>query len=82
MAFIVREFLSTLVRDGKCVAPETCSVCPQDCGTCPGVCGNGVCDDYPVIRHMMNIESVYTYEGTHDIHTLILGRELTGIDAF
>jgi glutaryl-CoA dehydrogenase len=44
--------------------------------------GNGVCDDYPVIRHMLNIESVYTYEGTHDIHTLILGRELTGLDAF
>lgn len=43
---------------------------------------NGVCDDYPVIRHMLNIESVYTYEGTHDIHTLILGRELTGQDAF
>jgi glutaryl-CoA dehydrogenase len=43
---------------------------------------NGVCDDYPVIRHMLNIESVYTYEGTHDIHTLILGRELTGLDAF
>lgn len=44
--------------------------------------GNGVCDDYPVIRHMMNIESVFTYEGTHDVHTLILGRELTGLDAF
>lgn len=44
--------------------------------------GNGICDDYPVIRHLLNIESVYTYEGTHDIHTLILGRELTGQDAF
>jgi len=43
---------------------------------------NGVCDDYPIMRHMLNIESVYTYEGTHDIHTLILGRELTGLDAF
>ncbi len=43
---------------------------------------NGILDDYPVIRHMMNIESVYTYEGTHDIHTLILGEEITGIAAY
>jgi len=43
---------------------------------------NGITDDYPVIRHMVNLESVYTYEGTHDIHTLILGKELTGISAF
>ncbi len=43
---------------------------------------NGIVDDYPVIRHMMNIESVFTYEGTHDIHTLILGAEITGIPAF
>jgi glutaryl-CoA dehydrogenase len=35
-----------------------------------------------VFRHMSNLESVYTYEGTHDIHTLILGREITGISAF
>ncbi len=43
---------------------------------------NGITDDYPVIRHMTNLESVYTYEGTDDIHTLILGKELTGIPAF
>ncbi|MEW5852960.1 MAG: acyl-CoA dehydrogenase family protein [Myxococcota bacterium] len=43
---------------------------------------NGICDDYPIVRHLLNIESVYTYEGTHDIHTLILGRELTGQNAF
>jgi glutaryl-CoA dehydrogenase len=43
---------------------------------------NGIVDDYPVIRHMMNIESVYTYEGTHDIHTLILGEAITGIPSF
>jgi hypothetical protein len=39
-------------------------------------------DDYPVIRHMLNIESVYTYEGTHDIHGLIIGEAITGIPAF
>ena len=43
---------------------------------------NGIVDDYPVIRHMLNIESVYTYEGTHDIHALVLGEALTGIPAF
>ena len=42
---------------------------------------NGIVDEYPVIRHMLNLESVSTYEGTHDIHTLILGRDITGISA-
>ena len=42
---------------------------------------NGIVDDYPVIRHMMNIESVYTYEGTHDIHGLVIGEALTAIPA-
>lgn len=44
--------------------------------------GNGVCDEYHVMRHMMNLEAVNTYEGTHDVHALILGRALTGISAF
>jgi glutaryl-CoA dehydrogenase len=43
---------------------------------------NGVADDYPIMRHMMNLESVKTYEGTHDIHTLIIGSSVTGVDAF
>jgi len=43
---------------------------------------NGIADEYPVFRHMCNLESVYTYEGTHDIHTLIIGKEITGLDAF
>ena len=43
---------------------------------------NGVLDEYPVMRHMANLESVKTYEGTHDIHNLILGRYITGIQAF
>jgi glutaryl-CoA dehydrogenase len=43
---------------------------------------NGIVNEYPVMRHLMNIESVYTYEGTHDMHTLILGEHLTGIPAF
>jgi glutaryl-CoA dehydrogenase len=44
--------------------------------------GNGVSDEYGVIRHMVNLESVNTYEGTHDIHALILGRAQTGLQAF
>ncbi len=44
--------------------------------------GNGIVDEYPVIRHMLNLETVNTYEGTHDIHALILGRAITGIAAF
>jgi glutaryl-CoA dehydrogenase len=43
---------------------------------------NGITDDYPIMRHMMNLESVITYEGTHDIHTLILGQKITGIAAY
>jgi len=43
---------------------------------------NGITEDYPIMRHMMNLESVNTYEGTHDIHTLILGQHITGISAY
>jgi len=42
----------------------------------------GIIDEHPVIRHMMNLETVKTYEGTHDIHALIIGRDITGLDAF
>jgi glutaryl-CoA dehydrogenase len=44
--------------------------------------GMGITGEYPIMRHMMNLESVITYEGTHDIHLLILGAEITGIPAF
>ena len=44
--------------------------------------GNGVSDEYGVIRHVMNLEAVNTYEGTHDIHALILGRAQTNLQAF
>ena len=43
---------------------------------------NGISDEYHIIRHAMNLEAVNTYEGTHDIHALILGRSQTGIQAF
>jgi glutaryl-CoA dehydrogenase len=44
--------------------------------------GNGISSEYPVMRHMVNLETVNTYEGTHDIHALILGRAITGLQAF
>ncbi len=43
---------------------------------------NGILLEYQAMRHMANLESVYTYEGTHDIHTLILGQTITGIPAY
>ena len=44
--------------------------------------GNGISDEFGVVRHMVNLEVVNTYEGTHDVHALILGRAITGIPAF
>ena len=44
--------------------------------------GMGITGEYPIMRHMMNLESVVTYEGTHDIHLLITGMDVTGINAF
>lgn len=43
---------------------------------------NGITEDYPIMRHIMNLESAKTYEGTHDIHTPILGQEIPGIAAY
>lgn len=43
---------------------------------------NGIADEYPIMRHMMNLESVYTYEGTHNMHTLIIGSDITGMTAY
>jgi glutaryl-CoA dehydrogenase len=43
---------------------------------------NGITDEYQCGRHMLNLESVYTYEGTHDIHTLVVGQDVTGLAAY
>ena len=77
--------------DQGMVAPEMISLIKRNnCGKALDICrmardmhgGNGISDDYHVIRHLMNLEAVNTYEGTHDIHALILGRAQTGIQAF
>ena len=79
-----------LMDEGR-AAPETISLIKRNaCGKALDIArvardmhgGNGVADEYHVIRHMMNLEAVNTYEGTHDIHALILGRAQTGIQAF
>ena len=79
-----------LMDDNK-VAPEMISLVKRNsCGKALDIArmardmhgGNGISDEFHVIRHVMNLESVNTYEGTHDIHALILGRALTGIQAF
>ena len=63
-------------RDNVAMALRTARVARDMLGA------NGILSEYPVFRHMANLESVYTYEGTHDIHTLILGHSITGIPAF
>ena len=57
--------------------------CGCGCG-CSWSChsGNGIVDEYHIIRHLLNLEAVKTYEGTHDIHSLILGKAITGLQAF
>ncbi len=52
----------------------------RDCRDMMG--GNGIVDEYHVMRHMTNLESVVTYEGTNDIHALIVGKGITGLQAF
>ncbi|XP_013414508.1 glutaryl-CoA dehydrogenase, mitochondrial [Lingula anatina] len=79
------------VKDDGKAAPEMISLIKRNsCGKSLDIAraardmlgGNGICDEYHVIRHAMNLEAVNTYEGTHDIHALILGRAITGIQAF
>jgi glutaryl-CoA dehydrogenase len=82
--------LGRLMDQGR-ATPELVSLCKRNsCGKALEIArvardmhgGNGVADEYHVIRHVMNLEAVNTYEGTHDIHALILGRAQTGIQAF
>lgn len=79
------------LMDNDQLAPEAISLIKRNsCGKALDIArvardmhgGNGVSDEYHVIRHMMNLEAVNTYEGTHDVHALILGRAQTGIQAF
>jgi glutaryl-CoA dehydrogenase len=82
--------LGRMMDEGK-ASPELISLVKRNnCGKALEIArvardmhgGNGIADEYHVIRHVMNLESVNTYEGTHDVHALILGRAQTGIQAF
>jgi glutaryl-CoA dehydrogenase len=68
--------ISMLKMNNVWMALETARMARQILGA------NGIVDDYPIMRHMNNLESVITYEGTHDIHKLIIGERITGIGAF
>jgi len=79
------------LMDSHEAAPEMISLCKRNsCGKGLDIArvardmhgGNGIADEYHVIRHVMNLEAVNTYEGTHDVHALILGRAITGLSAF
>jgi glutaryl-CoA dehydrogenase len=70
------EIISMAKRNNVWMALECARISRQILGA------NGVADDYPIMRHMMNLESVITYEGTHDIHGLIIGQAITGIAAY
>lgn len=82
--------LGRMMDEGTC-APESISLMKRNnCGKSLDIArvardmhgGNGVSDEYHVIRHVVNLEAVNTYEGTHDVHALILGRAQTGLQAF
>jgi len=70
------EHISLAKRNNVWMALETARTARDILGA------NGITEDYPIMRHMMNLESVKTYEGTHDIHALILGQSITGIAAY
>ena len=79
------------LMDADEIAPELISLIKRNsCGKALDIAraardmlgGNGISDEYPVMRHMVNLEVVNTYEGTHDVHALILGRTQTDIPAF
>ena len=79
-----------MLDEGAC-APELISLVKRNsCGKALEIArkardmhgGNGISEDYHVMRHLMNLETVNTYEGTHDVHALILGRAQTGLQAF
>ena len=82
--------LGKLMDEGKATTPQISLAKRNNVDVALKICrearqihgGMGITGEYPIMRHMMNLESVVTYEGTHDIHLLILGNEITGIPAF
>ena len=73
---LTHQAVSLAKRNNVWVARECARIAREMHGA------NGIVNEYPLMRHLMNMETVYTYEGTHDIHTLVVGEHLTGIPAF
>ena len=90
LSTLIESFLYDAVRGQGKLSPEIISEFKESCGKALEIArnardmlgGNGISDEYHVIRHVMNLEAVNTYEGTHDIHALILGKAQTGLSAF
>jgi glutaryl-CoA dehydrogenase len=82
--------LGRLIEEGRAAPPSISLMKRNNCGKALDIArmardmhgGNGIADEFHVMRHLVNLETVNTYEGTHDIHALILGRAQTGIQAF
>jgi glutaryl-CoA dehydrogenase len=82
--------LGRMIEQGRAAPPAISLMKRNNCGKALEIArtardmlgGNGISDEYPVIRHVLNLEAVNTYEGTHDVHALILGRSQTGLQAF
>ncbi len=82
--------LGVLMNEGKATPQQVSMAKRNSCEIATNICrdarqilgGMGITGEYPVMRHMMNLESVITYEGTHDVHLLITGMDITGINAF
>ena len=89
-AQLINWRVAVLMNDGKASASQVSMAKRNGCEIAADICrdarqmlgGMGITGEYPVMRHMMNLESVITYEGTHDIHLLITGMDVTGINAF
>lgn len=82
--------LGVLKNEGKATAAQISMAKRNSCEVAANIARNartilggmGITGEFPVMRHMMNLESVMTYEGTHEIHLLITGMDITGLDAF
>lgn len=82
--------LGVLMNEGEATPQQVSMAKRNSCEVATNICrdarqilgGMGITGEYPVMRHMMNLESVITYEGTHDIHLLITGMDITGLNAF
>jgi len=82
--------LGRMLEQGRAAPPSISLMKRNNCGKALDIArqardmhgGNGIADEFHVIRHVLNLEAVNTYEGTHDIHALILGRAQTGLSAF